>query len=164
MFCNSCGSPIAPEQSVCSQCGKSTTAARVAIAERTRVAEHVHLLAILWFVMGAMWLIPATIMAVLAAVITLPMAIHGAEKIAFVFAPGLFVLLCVVFLVSAALRFVAGWGLLKMQPWGRTFALVMAFLALIHPPLDTALGIYTLFVLLPDAAGDEYRQMSQTRS
>jgi hypothetical protein len=164
MFCNSCGSPIAPEQSVCSQCGKSTTAARVAIAERTRVAEHVHLLAILWFVMGAMWLIPATIMAVLAAVITVPLAIHGAEKIAFVFAPGLFVLLCVVFLVSAALRFVAGWGLLKMQPWGRTFALVMAFLALIHPPLDTALGIYTLFVLLPDAAGDEYRQMSQTRS
>jgi hypothetical protein len=164
MFCNSCGSPIAPEQSVCSQCGKSTTAARVASAARTRVAEHIHLLAILWFVMGAMWLIPATIMAVLAAVITVPLAIHGAEKIAFVFAPGLFVLLCVVFLVSAALRFVAGWGLLKMQPWGRTFALVMAFLALIHPPLDTALGIYTLFVLLPDAAGDEYRQMSQTRS
>jgi hypothetical protein len=164
MFCNSCGSPIAPEQSVCSQCGRSTTAARVASAARTRVAEHIHLLAILWFVMGAMWLIPATIMAVLAAVITVPLAYHGAEKIAFVFAPGLFVLLCVVFLVSAGLRFVTGWGLLKMQPWGRTFALVMAFLALIHPPLDTALGIYTLFVLLPDAAGDEYRQMSQTRS
>jgi hypothetical protein len=40
----------------------------------------------------------------------------------------------------------------------------MAFLGLIHPPFETALGIYTLFVLLPDAAGDEYRRMSQTRS
>lgn len=163
MFCNSCGSPIAPEQSICSNCGRSTTGARVASAARTRVAEHVHLLAILWFVVGSFWLIPAVIMGVLAAVITVPLALHGADKIAFVFAPGIFVILCIVFLVSAALRFVAGWGLLKMQPWGRTFALVMGFLGLIHPPFDTALGIYTLFVLLPDAAGDEYRQMSQTR-
>jgi hypothetical protein len=163
MFCNSCGSPIAPDQSICSNCGRSTTGARVASAARTRVAEHVHLLAILWFVVGSFWLIPAVIMGVLAAVITVPLALHGADKIAFVFAPGIFVILCIVFLVSAALRFVAGWGLLKMQPWGRTFALVMGFLGLIHPPFDTALGIYTLFVLLPDAAGDEYRQMSQSR-
>jgi hypothetical protein len=163
MFCNSCGSPIAPDQSICSNCGRSTTGARVASAARTRVAEHVHLLAILWFVVGSFWLIPAVIMGVLAAVITVPLALHGADKIAFVFAPGIFVILCIVFLVSSALRFVAGWGLLKMQPWGRTFALVMGFLGLIHPPFDTALGIYTLFVLLPDAAGDEYRQMSQSR-
>ena len=164
MFCNTCGSPIAPEQSVCSHCGSSNIGARVASAARTRVAEHVHLLAILWFVVGSFWLIPAVVMAVLASVITVPLARKGVPKIAFVFAPGLFIILCVVFLVSAALRFVAGWGLLKMRPWGRTFALVMAFLGLIHPPFDTALGIYTLFVLLPDAAGDEYRRISQTRS
>ncbi len=136
--------------------------ARVAIAERQRVAEHIHLLAILWFVLGAFWLIPAFVMAVLAAVISVPLAGHGAPKIAFIFAPGLFVILCIVFLISAALRFVTGWGLLKMQPWGRMFALVMGFIALVHPPLDTALGIYTLFILLPDAAGDEYRQLSQS--
>jgi hypothetical protein len=162
MFCNYCGSPITPEQAVCPQCGRTTTGVRVAIAARTRVAEHLHLLAILWFVVGAFWLIPAFIMAVLAAVITVPLAGHGAPRIAFIFAPGLFLILCGVFLISAALRFVTGWGLLKMQPWGRTLALVMGFLALIHPPFDTALGIYTLFVLLPDAAGDEYRQMSQS--
>ena len=164
MFCNLCGSPIAPEQSVCSHCGRSTTGVRVANAARMRVAEHIHLLAILWFVAGAIWLIPAAIMAVLAAVVTVPLAFHGAEKIAFVFVPGIFVFLCVFFLVLAALRFVTGWSLLKLRPWGRTFALVMAFLALIHPPLGTALGVYTLFVLLPDAAGDEYRQMSETNS
>ncbi len=164
MFCNSCGSPIAPEQSVCPNCGRSTTGVRVANAARMRVAEHIHLLAILWFVAGALWLIPAVVMAVLAAFITVPLALHNAEKIAFVVAPGIFVILCVLFLVMAALRFLTGWSLLKLQPWGRTLALVMAFLALIHPPLGTALGIYTLFVLLPDAAGDEYRQMSQTNS
>jgi hypothetical protein len=163
MFCTYCGSPIASEQSVCANCGRSSTGARVASAERARVVEHVHLLAILWFVLGAFWLIPAVIMAVLAAFITVPLVAEGVPKIALVLAPGLFVVLCVVFLVSAALRFVAGWGLLKMRPWGRTFALVIAFLGLLHPPLDTALAIYTLFVLLPDAAGDEYRHMWQAR-
>jgi hypothetical protein len=117
----------------------------------------------LWFVVGSFFLVPAVVLGVLAAVITVPLVSEGTDKFAIVFVPGLFVILCVVFLVLAALHFVAGWGLLKMQPWGRTFALVAGFLALISPPFDTALGVYTLFVLLPDAAGDEYRQMSQTR-
>ena len=162
MFCNFCGSPVTPEQSVCSHCGTSTTGARVASSARRRVAEHIHLLAILWFVLGALILIPAVIMGVLAAVITVPLATNGADKLAIVLAPGIFVILCILFLVLAALRFTAGWGLLKMRPWGRTFALVMGFLALLAPPIDTALGVYTLYVLLPDAAGDEYRQMSRT--
>jgi hypothetical protein len=128
-----------------------------------RVAEHVHLVAVLWFVMGALWVIPAMIMAALAAFVTVPMVNEEVPKIAFLFAPGIFMVLCVAFLGSAALHFIAGWGLLRLRPWGRTFAMVMAFLGLVHPPLDTALSIYTLFVLLPDAAGDEYRQMSQGR-
>jgi len=163
MFCNNCGSAIAAEQSICGNCGKSTTAARVASAARMRVAEHIHLLAILWFIDGALLLIPAIIMAVLAAVVTSPFAWHGGNSVAFVIVPGIFMILCVVFLLFAALRFIAGWGLLKLEPWGRIFALVMAFLDLLYVPLGTALGVYTLFVLLPDAAGDEYRQMSQTR-
>lgn len=161
MFCNQCGSPVEPGHSVCPHCGVSMIWPRVAIAARMRVAEQLHLLAILWFVAGVLWLIPALVMAVLAAAITVPLAINGAEKIAFVFAPGVFVVLCVFFLASAVLRFVAGWGLLKVRPWSRTYALVMAFLELISPPLGTALGIYTLFVLLPDEAGDEFRRMSQ---
>ncbi len=162
MFCNCCGSPVTPEQIICSHCGRHTTGEYMVSAPRRRVAEHVHLVAILWFVLGAFFLIPAAIMGVLAAVITVPMATSHAPKIAFVFAPGLFTVLCIFFLASAILRFIAGWGLLKLQPWGRMFALVMAFLALLSPPFDTALGVYTLFVLLPDAAGDEYRRMSQT--
>jgi hypothetical protein len=163
MFCNNCGSAIAADQSICGHCGKSTTGARVASAARMRVAEHVHLLAILWFVDGALLLIPAVIMAVLAGIVTSPLALHGVDNVALVLVPGIFMILCVIFLIFAALRFITGWGLLKLAPWGRIFALVMAFLDLLHVPLGTALGVYTLFVLLPDAAGDEYRQMSQAR-
>ena len=98
---------------------------------------------------------------VLAAVITAPLVAEQADKIAMILAPGLFVVFSVLFLASAVVRFAVGWGLLKMRPWGRTLALAMGFFALIQPPFDTALGVYTLFVLLPDAAGDEYRQMCQ---
>jgi len=163
MYCNSCGAAITAEQAVCPHCGKSTTGARVASAARMRVAEHLHVLAILWFVDGALLLIPAIIMIVLASVSTVPLARHDVDRFALAFVPGLFVMLAVLFLVLAALRFVAGWGLLKLEPWARIYAIIMAFLDLIHIPLGTALGVYTLFVLLPDAAGDEYRQMSQSR-
>jgi hypothetical protein len=37
---------------------------------------------------------------------------------------------------------------------------VLAILALFHPPFGTALGIYTLWVLLSDEGGAEYRRMT----
>ncbi len=159
MFCNTCGSSITLDQSICPRCGCSTTGARAAIATRTRVAANIHLLAILWFVLGAFWLIPTTIMAILAAVITVPLVTERAGPVAIVFAPGMFVALCLLFLAFGSLKIATGWGLLKLRPWGRTFALVMAFFGLFAPPFGTALGVYTLYVLLPDAAADEYRRM-----
>ena len=47
--------------------------------------------------------------------------------------------------------FFAGWGLLQREAWARTVALVVGFVALLNVPLGTALGIYTLWVLLPVA-------------
>ena len=161
MFCTFCGSQIAQEQVVCSNCGRASAGARMASAARNRVGEHAHLLAILWFVVGVFWLIPAVVMACLATFVSVPLMSEEVPRIALLFGPGLFAILCVAFLGSAVCHFAVGFGLLRLRPWGRTFALVMAFIGLLHPPFDTALGIYTLFVLLPDAAGDEYRQMSQ---
>ena len=42
----------------------------------------------------------------------------------------------------------AGIGLLKMQPWGRIVAIIVGVLHILSFPLGTALGIYTLWVLL----------------
>lgn len=159
MFCSACGSPIPEEQSVCSNCGRSVFREQGGAVVRARVGEHLHLLAILWFVLGALYLIPAVIMAVLAAGITFPLLHGGADRIELILAPGFFLALSLFFFAMAVLRIVAGWGLLKVRPWGRTFALVMAFLALLNPPFETALGVYTLFVLLPDSASEEYRKI-----
>ena len=57
---------------------------------------------------------------------------------------------------KGAVGFLAGWGLLNREGWGRVLALVLGFIALIHVPLGTALGIYTLWVLLPAESEAEY--------
>jgi hypothetical protein len=65
------------------------------------------------------------------------------------------------FLFVAAAAFLASWGLMQRQPWARTLAIVLGVLALFHPPFATALGIYTLWVLLPSDAAQEYTDMAR---
>ena len=67
----------------------------------------------------------------------------------------------VLILVKAAAGFIAGWGLLQREEWARTVALVVGFLALLNVPIGTALGIYTLWVLLPRQSDDEYKSLAQ---
>jgi hypothetical protein len=64
-------------------------------------------------------------------------------------------------LLKAAVGFITGWGLLQREDWARTMALVIGFIALINIPLGTALGVYTLWVLLPAQSDDEYRALAQ---
>lgn len=45
---------------------------------------------------------------------------------------------------------IAGVGLIKRKEWGRILALVVSFLNLIWFPLGTALGVYSIIVLLND--------------
>jgi hypothetical protein len=46
----------------------------------------------------------------------------------------------------------AGVGLLQRREWGRILALVVGFLSLFDVPIGTALGVYTIVVLLDDEA------------
>lgn len=44
----------------------------------------------------------------------------------------------------------AGIGLIKYQEWGRILALVVGFISLLDVPIGTALGVYTIWVLMND--------------
>ncbi|HEX3570239.1 MAG TPA: hypothetical protein VHU44_05395 [Acidobacteriaceae bacterium] len=61
---------------------------------------------------------------------------------------------------GAALAFLTGFALLNRKPWGRTLAIVAAVLSLIKIPIGTALGIYTLWVLIPGQSGAEYEALA----
>jgi hypothetical protein len=56
------------------------------------------------------------------------------------------------FLVVAVPGIIAGIGLLRLRPWSRVLAIVMGCLHMLSVPLGTALGVYTLWVLLNDDA------------
>lgn len=68
--------------------------------------------------------------------------------------------LAVFFLAYAAAAFITAWGLMERRPWARILAIVLAILALVHIPLGTALGIYTLWVMWPPESEAEYRRLS----
>lgn len=47
---------------------------------------------------------------------------------------------------------IAGVGLLRRREWGRILALVVGFLSLIDIPIGTALGVYSILMLMDDEA------------
>jgi hypothetical protein len=55
---------------------------------------------------------------------------------------------------------ITGWGLMARSSWARMLAVVLGCISLIHIPLGTALGIYTLWVLLPADACSEYQRLA----
>ena len=50
--------------------------------------------------------------------------------------------------------FLAGYGLLNRRRWGRFLGIVVAVIDLFEIPVGTAVGIYGLWVLTGDEAGD----------
>jgi ABC-type spermidine/putrescine transport system permease subunit II len=67
----------------------------------------------------------------------------------------------IIAVLMAVTGFLAGFGLLERRPWARSLTIVLAVIALLHPPFGTALGIYTLWVLLPTESEDEYRRTAR---
>jgi hypothetical protein len=55
---------------------------------------------------------------------------------------------------------IAGGGLMAHSPWARMLTIVLGCISLIHFPLGTALGVYTLWVLAPQGASVEYQSLA----
>ena len=59
-------------------------------------------------------------------------------------------------IIMGGAAILTGYALLTRKPWARVLAIVVGILALIKIPFGTALGIYTLWVLAPQASGNEW--------
>lgn len=160
MFCNRCGAQLQPDFIVCPKCGAPVSGnAATAPIQRGRLDRHLRRLGILWIVVGMLWIIPSL---VLMGVSHSPHLWMGEEMFTHAFMPPMLFSLGSVFLVIAAGGILVGWGLMRHERWARITAIVLGILAIFHPPFGTALGIYTLWVLLPADAAAEYEQLSQT--
>lgn len=165
MFCNQCGAAVPPQQRFCGNCGKDLApAGSVPFQPMGRVREHLRLVAILWLVLSALNAIGGLVLWILGHALFPHLHEMGAPPEAPTeFLTALFSVLAVVVLVKAVAGFFAGWGLLHREPWARLLTVVLSFLALINLPFGTALGIYSLWVLLPVSSEAEYQQMVHTQ-
>jgi hypothetical protein len=137
-------------QTSCAACGKPVAGAAASSA-KAPLAEHVRLLGILWIAMSAIRLLCG------GAVLVVAEFLFGQQEF-------LWALLCLVgtfILALAAAGIATGWGLWQREPWARPLALAVAAVSLLDIPFGTALGVYTLWVLLPAEAEAEYNRLAQ---
>ncbi|MGH9794296.1 MAG: zinc ribbon domain-containing protein [Candidatus Acidiferrales bacterium] len=171
MFCVHCGAAMEPQHRFCAACGKQIgagaaqpAASSQAIATQSSTARHLPILGVLWVLRGSLRLLSslaafyvgAAILPWMAGEFGFPM-----ESFWKGFLPGMIAIGAWLNAAVGAASIAAGYGLMQREPWGRTLALVMAFLALLSVPFGTALGVYTLVVLLPARSEAEYRQLAR---
>ncbi len=159
MYCSGCGQPVAPNQPACANCGRPVVQpAPMGFVPYNRVQRHIHGLAILWLVYS--------LLGILGWFIAMPFlgfvfghAGHGFGPREYPFPlpfHWILSLATIAIYVRAALGLLVGFGLMRRERWARVLALIVGILSLIKLPFGTALGIYTLWVLLPAQSGQEY--------
>jgi hypothetical protein len=158
MFCNRCGTQLQPSFNLCPKCGAPIGAPAAISTPSGSLERHLRTLGILWIIIGVLWIIPSL---VLMGFSHAPHWMMGDDMLAHAFVPPVMFSLGIVFFIIAAGGVLVGWGLMHHERWARMTAIVIGILALFHPPFGTALGIYTLWVLLPADAAAEYDRMSQ---
>lgn len=155
MFCVRCGAKMEDNQTFCPSCGKAVAPLPL-MPTQGRITGHVRLLGILWLAISALRLIPGLVL----------LAIFGHGAAFFLpdvppFVHGLLRMIGCLLMLGGMLGIAAGWGLLARQSWARMLTIVLGCIGLVDMPFGTALGIYTLWVLLPAQSEQEYKQIAR---
>jgi hypothetical protein len=129
-----------------------------------RVQQNLRMLGVLWCIFGAYRILTGLIGIFVLRIATLRSfsgepwiwggRFHGPFGTPWMAA--LLPLIAVVSIAAALMAFLVAFGLMTRQPWGRVLGIIVAILSLWKFPFGTALGIYTLWVLVPAESGMEY--------
>ncbi len=166
MFCSGCGQPLTQGQAVCPQCGRPIAPVVPPVPGLLFQIENyrgkVRALAIVWFIYAGLSLLLGF------AGLTFARAffnggfgpwthVHG--PVPPLWLAALLPFAWVAVALRGTLAAVAGWGLIEYSGWGRIVAIIAAILSLIKFPLGTALGIWTLVMLLGYRNSTLYEQL-----
>lgn len=164
MYCDGCGSALQPGQTFCSKCGKQILGP-TPVVQPGRVQRHLQLLGILWLAVSAFNALAGLFVLILGT--SLFPHLREMDKVPpdvpVGFLTSLFTTIGILILAKAALGFLSGWGLMQRERWARVLALILAFIALFNIPFGTAIGVYTMWVLLPSESGNEYEALTEAR-
>ena len=152
MFCESCGTELNAGQTVCAKCGRALVG--YAAVKQDRMARHVQLLGIFWITYSVLHLIGGVVLLILANTLFVHL---GRMEQGVEFLHPLLSVVAVLLMIKGALGIAAGYGLVERAAWARIVCIILGFLALLSVPFGTALGVYTIWVLLPPGADEKYR-------
>lgn len=173
MFCSGCGQTLAPGQPFCAQCGRPSAVVVPPVPglefQLAGYAGRVRALSVVWFIYAGLSLMMGFAgLAFAHAFMAGAPWMHGpwtngpwmhGPLPPNLFGPALMHLAWAAITVRALLAAAAAWGLMERTPWGRVVAIVAAVLSLLRFPFGTALGIWTLVVLLGYRNSTLYEQL-----
>jgi hypothetical protein len=165
MFCSGCGQALAPGQAFCAHCGRPSAAVIPPVPglqfQLESYSSKVKTLSIFWFIYAGLSLLLgfaglAFARAILSGAFSPWM--NGPMPPSFL-GPAVMHLAWVILMLRVALTLAAAWGLMERTSWGRILAVIVAMLSLIQFPFGTALGIWTLVMLLGYRNASLYEQL-----
>ena len=170
MYCSGCGLALSPGQAVCPKCGRSVLPPVPPVPglafQLQNFAAKVRVLGVVWLVYAAVALVTGILALVYAN------AILSGHFAPWIYGPwgrnpllplwlGTFAIRFgwVILLVRVSLAVLAGFGLLEQTQWGRGVAIAAAIVNIIKFPFGTAMGIWTLVMLLGYRNSTLYEQL-----
>ena len=156
MFCESCGTQVQPGQAVCSKCAKPLIGY---VQRANRMEHHLHLLGIFWIVYSILHGIGGAVLLMLANTLFGSMRHQIGAPL---FLQPLLSFIGVLLLAKGIVGVAAGYGLMQRAAWARITTIVLAFIAMLNVPFGTALGIYTVWVLLSPGADTQYQTLGRS--
>lgn len=154
MYCVRCGRPMQASETFCAACGRPVRDIPL-MPTQSRIAGHVRLLAIFWIALSTFRILPALVLGAISG--TSPDFPPGAPE----FVHQILIGVAAFLFLSGGLGVVAGVGLLNRASWARMLSIILGCIGLIDMPFGTALGAYTMWVLLPAQSEQEYQQISR---
>lgn len=168
MFCSGCGQAINQGQTFCPQCGRPVAPAVPPVPgfqfQLNSFAGKIHTLSIVWYIYSGLILIASIIGLTFARAFLEGHRFHGLMNGGMPMewlGPAILHFAWIFIVIRVALAAAAAYGLMEHAPWGRVVAIVAAVFNILKFPFGTALGIWTLVVLLGYRNNALYEQLPQ---